>query len=553
MKPLRFVLFLCLLLLFSFTTWAQDNPRVLRAAIDQEPTSLNRYYTIQAAAFMFIDLFALPPWLVDDQLQHQPTLVDALPPNVEGGVIQTDDGKTVVRYTLADWAVWSDGTPLTAADFILPFEAANDGVSKMVATLFADVESVEQGATEKEVVVTFKGPHPDWFDAGWSPLPNHLLREPYTAGVVAGTGMETLEFNRNPTLSNGPFIFAEWQTGSFIRFVRNDNFHQPPWFDELVVSYYPDANVMKTIIANGEADIAHNFAPSDVIDFVDDPNFVVDPKFNSGREAWWFNLGDKAHPALRDARVRKAIAMGLDRQVIVDELLAGLTEVPESFWDQTPYFNANIPVISYDPEGALALLNEAGWRDDDGNGICEAHGVEGVEDGTPLRLTHGTVNSPERVDTQVIAQEMLREICIDLEIRAYDIGIFSASYNDGGILRIGENDILMFYGFTVYEGISAVEWFACDNLPSDQNPNGFNAVQKCWPELDTLWDTLNTEVDPTARQQAANDIQQFMADEAFWIGMWNRPQIAVYRSDLQNVRLAGQSQYWQVSEWRRAE
>lgn len=549
----KFVFVLLMLLCFIVPLQAQDNPRVLRAAIDQEPTSLNRYYTIQAAAFMFIDLFALPPWLVDDQLQFQPMLVETLPSEVEGGVTQTADGKTVVRYTLADWAVWSDGTPVTAADFILPFEAANDGVSKLVATLFADVESVEQGESDKEVIVTFKGAHPDWFDAGWSPLPEHVLREQYDAGVAAGTGLEGLDFNRNPTVSNGPFVFAEWQSGSFIRFVRNDNFHQPPWFDELVVSYYPDANVMKAIIANGEADIAHNFAPSDVVELIDNPEFVVDPKFNSGREAWWFNLGDNANPAVQDVRVRKAIAMGLDRVLIVDELLAGLTEVPESFWDQTPYYNEAIPVMSYDPEGAVALLNEAGWRDDDGDGICEAHGVESVTDGTPLKLTHGTVNSPERVDTQVIAQAMLREICIDLEIRAYDIGIFSAPYNDGGILRIGENDILMFYGFTVYEGISAIEWFACDNIPGDENPNGFNAVQKCWPELDALWDALNTETDPAARQQAADDIQQFMADEAFWIGMWNRPQIAVYRSELQNVRLAGQAQYWQVSEWVRGE
>jgi ABC-type transport system substrate-binding protein len=148
---------------------------------------------------------------------------------------------------------------------------------------------------------------------------------------------------------------------------------------------------------------------------------------------------------------------------------------------------------------------------------------------------------------------MLREICIDLEIRAYDIGIFSASYNDGGILRIGEDDILMFYGFTVYEGISAVEWFACDNLPSAENPNAFNAVQQCWPELDALWDTLNTATDPAAREAAADAIQAFMAEEAFWIGLWNRPQIAVYRAELQNVRPAGQAQYWQVSAWTRAE
>jgi ABC-type transport system substrate-binding protein len=137
---------------------------------------------------------------------------------------------------------------------------------------------------------------------------------------------------------------------------------------------------MKTVVAGGEADIAHNFAPSDVIEFLDDPAFVVDAKFNSGREAWWFNLGPNAHPAVSDPRARRAIALGLDRALIVEELLAGLTEVPESFWDQTPYYNEALARVPYDPEAARALLAEAGWVDADGDGVCESSGIEGVGD-----------------------------------------------------------------------------------------------------------------------------------------------------------------------------
>ncbi|GAB4530558.1 MAG: peptide ABC transporter substrate-binding protein [Anaerolineae bacterium] len=547
----KFAMLLALaLLVFTMPLRAQDN-EVLRVGIDQEPTSLNRYFTIQASAFMFIDLYLLPPWIVNDELQFAPLLVEELPVNVEGGVTQNEDGQTVVRYTLADWAVWSDGTPVTAEDFIFPFEAANDGVSAFQATTFANIASVEAGESEKEVVVTFKSVNPDWFNAGFTPLPAHVLREPYNTAIAADLGLESLEWNRMPSVANGPYVFAEWVPGSFMRFTRNEQFHEQPFFDEIVVNWYPDMNVLREVLANGEVDIAHNFQPSDVVEFIGNDAFVIDSKFNSGREAWWINLGENGNPALQDVRVRRALVMALDRQVIVDELQEGLTSVPNGFWDSTPYQNPNIEPIMYNPEGAVALLNEAGWSDADGDGICEASGVEGVEDGTPLTFTAGTTNAPVRVDTLVIAQEMLRESCIDLQFEAFEPAVFAASFTDGGVLRSGNLDILQFFGFTTYESISATQWFACANLPSADNPGGLNAIQRCWPEMDALWASLSTTADQEARLQAAYEIQQFMADEVFWIGMWDRPQLTVYRAELQNVRPAGQAPYWQVAEWTR--
>ena len=96
-----FVLFVLVFsMMFVNSGGAQDSNNVLRAAIDMEPTSLNPYFTIQQAAYNFIDLYLLRPWLVNDTVTYSPILVDELPIDVEGGVTVNNAGQSVVRFTL---------------------------------------------------------------------------------------------------------------------------------------------------------------------------------------------------------------------------------------------------------------------------------------------------------------------------------------------------------------------------------------------------------------------------------------------------------------------
>lgn len=408
------------------------------------------------------------------------------------------------------------------------------------------------GETEQEVVVTFTAPTSNWFSAGWYPLPEHILREPYEAAKASNAGLDTLDWNMNPTVANGPFQFAEFQSGSFMRFVRNNAFHNPAWFEEVTVNFYADPTVMRAVLESGQADIAHNFQSGDVLPLLENENLVVDIKYDSGREAWWFNLGRDPHPSILDVRVRRAIAMGLDRQLIVDELLGGLTEVPNSFWDDTPFYNEETPVIAYDPEGAMALLDEAGWVDTDGDGFREAQGIEGVEDGTPLALSLGTTDAPIRMDTQAVAQDMLAEIGINLELVNYDGSSWATPFTEGGGFRGGFDDILQFFGFTAFASVQPPQWFACSQIPSEENPNGINTTHICDEDFDALWNALGTTTDLEEQQRIADELQVRMAEEVLWIGLWNRPQLTVYGADLQNVLPGGQTPYWQVSEWERA-
>lgn len=551
-----------LLTLLVGSAAAQGNPRVLTIAQATEADYLNPWLTGLGPSHDLIYLINRGPWAFNPEGEIVPVLVEQLPDAVEGGITVTEDGKTVVRYTLADWAVWSDGTPMSADDFILPFEVSQDGLTAFVQDIFTDnIESVTAGDSPQEVVITYTGVRPDWWFAGYWPLPNHVLRPLWEEAVANGLGMDSLDWNRAPTVSNGPFVFEEWLSGSYMRFSRNENWFQPAWFEEVVVNFYPDPTVVETILMNGEADITGFGQPADAADFIGNDDFVISVIPAGVIEGWYLNLGPKGNPALKDLRVRKAIVMGLDRQEIVDELQFGLTTVPVSAWHGTAWEDASVGALwpQYDPEGAVALLNEAGWSDEDGDGICEAHGVEGVEDGTPLQLTHTTTAVTLRMDAQVLAQDYLRDICIDLVLNTVDPTLILATLDRGGAQRSGDSDIYHFAVLLVRTSITPPNYWACDGIPSEDNPAGLNLAHACWEEMDETWDVLATNTDQEVRQEAANTIQRFMAENLYWIPMWDRPSLTIYSADLQNVNLVAadigaiRGLYWQIHEWTRAE
>lgn len=175
----------------------QEERRVLRLAYTQEPPILFDYFSDLGVAWNLMRIHSLPPWGRDGTGTVIGTLVDELPSEENGGVVHNlEDGKTIVSFTLADWAIWSDGTPVTAADFELVYDVSQDGLSNMLEFRFvngAALDSVTQGETEKDVIITFTFLQPDWTTATFVPLPNHLLREDYEAALAEGRGMDTME------------------------------------------------------------------------------------------------------------------------------------------------------------------------------------------------------------------------------------------------------------------------------------------------------------------------------------------------------------------------
>jgi peptide/nickel transport system substrate-binding protein len=539
----------------------QEERRVLRLAYAQEPPILFDYFSDLGVAWNLMRIHSQPPWGRDAAGTVLPRLVDELPSLENGGVVYTEDGKTIVSFTLADWAIWSDGTPITAADFELVFDVSQDGLSNMLEFRFvngAALDSVTQGETEKDVVITFSFLQPDWTTATFVPLPNHLLREDYEAVLAENRGMDTMEWLRAPVVSNGPFVFAEWDSGSFIRYERNENYWGDVWFDEVVISFYPDETVVKQLLVNGETDWTLAIPPLEAEELVaENPDtLALYTGFTGGRMELRFNQGPNGHPALRDSRVRRALSMAVDRQFIVDELFEGKTQIPRSFWDNTPWFYEDTPQVAYGPEGALALLREVGWYDD-GSGAITAHGVEGVEDGTELALTSATYAGglfTQYQDVLLVIQDMLSDIGVDVTITHYAVNVIHAPFSTDSPYATGKHDLYV-QGWGV--GISTIdqlELWSCASIPSEENDTGWNGIHACYPEMDDLWDVLGTALDADERQEAANRIQTLMAEENFTLFIVDLFLVLAFNADLENVSWAVTNTPWySLPEWKFAE
>ena len=205
----------------------------------------------------------------------------------------------------------------------------------------------------------------------------------------------------------------------------------------------------------GEIDALWDLTEADVPEFEDNPDITIVGAPSPGTERLVFNLADPSldatddpfnhpHPILGDVRVRQAIQYGIDKQFLVDELLFGATTVGVSElslgWAQ-----CDIPVSEYDLDAAMALLDEAGFTDEDGDGVRECHGRLYAEEGTPIRLKYQTTSGNQlREESQQLIVEMMREIGVEFFIENVPSPELFGSWDTGAFRRHGKFDIMMY-------------------------------------------------------------------------------------------------------------
>ncbi|MBE0688602.1 MAG: hypothetical protein IH587_00595, partial [Anaerolineae bacterium] len=321
---------------------------------------------------------------------------------------------------------------------------------------------------------------------------------------------------RQPTVSNGPFVFAEWVTGSYIRFVQNPNYWKPVYFDEVVLNFYQDVSVLEQLMIAEELDLTRYILPaSRAAELAAEHDYLdVKTSFGGVRLELEYNMGPNGNPALKDARVREAMGMGIDRQFMVDNIYAGVAEVANTWWTGTPWANPDARMLPFDPEGAVALLREAGWYDDDGDGVAEAHGVEGVDDGTPLELSATTYSDIQHYqDSLLYVQDALADIGVSLQITLHQISEIHGSFTNNGVLATGQHDVNLIAWVPGVATVSTFDPYYCSDVASDENPYGLNGLQVCNPRVDELWDVLATSLDQAEREAAADEIQVLMAED----------------------------------------
>ena len=513
-------------------------PKIVTFAWTQEPDSLSPFYTDMWFSSILQQLYLCWAWEYDDQNLPYAHLVTEVPSIENGGL--SEDGLTIT-LNLRDDIIWSDGTPITSADFKFTYDMIMTDANSVNSQYPYDYLDSLETPDDLTVVMNFAEPFAAWQAAFWTGiLPAHVLQPVFDA---EGSLMEA-EWNLAPTVGCGPYVFEEWESGSYLRFVKNENYWKGQAnIDEVFLQFVPDDAAQTAALIAGDADLG-TFPPLSDVPALEDAGLTVFSVNGGYSEGWFFNMRDMASPGAKDLVVRQAIAMSIDRQAIVDDLLLGLSEPANTLWDAlaaSGYVSPDIVPWEYDPEGAKAMLDEAGYVDSDGDGIREDL------DGNPLTLIHGTTIRSIRQDIQAVAQQQLREVGIDLDIQSWDSDIFFGSYADAAPPAVGDVDIMEWSDSTYFPDPDNDYWL-CSQLPDDENPWGYNYFG-CDEELDALFQAQIVETDPDARVAIFNDITKYMHDNVYWFGLYVDPDMWIVTSDLTGVKFSGVTPFFNIMEW----
>ena len=510
--------------------------KVLTFIWTQEFDSLNPLYTNMWFSTTTHQMWNAWAWEFDENNEAFPRLVTELPSSENGGI--SEDGKTITMKLRQDLK-WSDGTPLTSKDFIFTYQMAVDPNNTVASAYpYDNVESME-APDDYTVVIYFAEPFAPWLATFWHGIiPEHILKPVYEAEG----SIDSAPWNLAPTVGCGPFVFVEWESASFARFVRNENYWgTPSKIDEIFMRFVPDDASQVAALQSGDGDLGTFIAYSD-IPTLQESDILIKTQFSGYNEGWFFMVNEeKSHPAMLDVNVRKALALAFDRESVNKDLLLGLTKPPASFWDSLPFYN-NPPLVNYpyDPEEAKRLLDEAGWVDSNGDGVRDKDGVE-------LVLRYGTTIREIRQDTQAVAQQQLAEVGVKLELSSVDSDLYFANYGEGPAAN-GEFDIMQWSDGPIFPDADIYYWL-CSEIPSDEYPTGSNWFFICDEELDSLIQLQSTQVNPEERQASISKINQIFYDKVYWVGLWQDPDVWALGKRIGDVKLSGVTPFYDIVNW----
>lgn len=290
---------------------------------------------------------------------------------------QVSDDGLEITFTLRDDIHFSDGVPITADDVIFTYQTIiNPKIDALnLASFYVDVAKLER-IDDKTVKFYMKRPYflaleiSSFWNVGI--YPKHIYD--------FKTGEEFNKRVSNP-IGSGPYIFEKWDVGDKIVFRRNENYwdssHKPK-IKKVIYKFITNDKARLQAIRSGDVDIMIP-APEQFAELVKDENF----KKNFRCLAYWnpgspfFYLGwNEDTPFFADRRVRLAMTEMLDRKALIKHLLKGSgQEITGPFFILSKENNPNIQPWPYDPNKAAQLLDEAGWKDNDGDGIRDKNGV----------------------------------------------------------------------------------------------------------------------------------------------------------------------------------
>jgi peptide/nickel transport system substrate-binding protein len=476
----------------------------------------------------------------------------------------TEDGFTYI-YTLRDDLFWTDGEPVTAYDVEWTWDVTADpeaaSSNAWLTDIIADIVAIDDYTLE----VTFQAADCNGvlYSGSIRPVPRHVFE-----GIPMNE-LEANEFSTNPNVSSGVFTFGEFRSGEQWSMIANQDYPDTELGYVVpagrIVRIVPDQTVMIEQFLAGELSAIRN-PPADRRSDVRAQGDTGDVQvYNYPGDTWdylAFNLADPTnplpgvdedgnivdqghHPIFGDVRVRQAIARAIDVEAIIQGAVFGEGTRMASFivpgsWAVHP----DLEPIPFDTADAEARLEEAGWIDEDGDGVRECHGCMYAEEGSPLEFELWTNEGNTRRNAiAIVVQDQLAQVGIQVNFQALEW-----------------NTLLDRRNTQEYDAI-IVGWRA--GYPDDPDPTQLFGPQADVPGICCNFTSYYNEefidlmeqartlpgCDPQERAELYWRMQEIMQEDLPYVWLFVQDGMYAARSDVNNFNPYPAQAYWNIDTW----
>jgi peptide/nickel transport system substrate-binding protein len=489
----------------------------LTIGIGGSPDSLNPGVGYLAEAFDLYNLVYDAALQIDLKGQYSPALVESYS--------SSEDGKTWTLKTRAG-VTWHDGQPFTAEDIAFTYNMLvgldEFGFIKSYATHF--VEAKASDPTTVQLTLDAPVGNMEYRLATIYILPKHIWQAQVDAGTVA-------EFENLEMVGTGPFALGEYQQGTFTTLKANkEHFASPPKIDEVIFKTYANPDALVQALKAGEVDMISELPFTTIASLRNEPTITVESGGARDLRDIFFNIVAPencppddgkctGHPALKDVKVRQALAHATDKQQLIDVSYLGLAEpglgmVPKGLGD---WYNSSLQDYAYDPEKAKQILEEAGYKDSDGDGIREMPN----DPSKPLQFRF---HIPSDILTGAREGEMISGMWKEVGVQL-DVQILEADTVTSICCPAFDFDVIL-WGWSSGADPDLLNVLTTAEITTGTSETGYSN-----PEYDALFTEQETTVDQAKRKEIVWKMQEIMLRDVPYIIPYYQQTVQAYRND----------------------
>ena len=429
------------------------------------------------------------------------------------------DGKQYV-FKLRQGVKWHDGEPFTAADVQFSMMKIWKELHGRGRATYDKVTAVDT-PDDHTVVVTLSEPSPVILNALSS----------YESQVVPKHIFDGVEIAGNPVLNapigTGPFKFAEWRRGQYIRLVRNPDYWDAPkpYLDEVVLQVIPDGGARAASLESGETlmGVINPVALADISRIEKAPGLRVTTEgYKLLAPMFLMELNLDKEPFSK-VEVRQAIAHAIDKNFIVKNIYFGLgNPAVGPIAATSKQYSSDVPRYAYDVQAAGALLDKAGYPTN--------------KDGKRFSMTLDTLRDPETLRTAEYIRQALRRVGIEVELRNSDLGTFIRN-----VYAEYAFDATLNFSYSLSDPTLGVDRFYLSSNISKGTPFVNTSVRI--DRIDELLRQARTENDPTQRTELFHEFQKLVADQLPILNLFEMHFVTVLNDRVQGYDASGEGPY----------